>query len=410
MSDFNVESINYEYAHKCYMAYYTNSGTSDMIEKGKEVAQSDKWKSYIVKWQSEDSTIYVDSGEVDENNKSTGLTKAAKDEINQLDKTGADKSKKGGVAYASIGAVAGAAASATGLAYAAEAFGDTGSIIAAAAYCAVGAIFLGMTMAIKNQVAQNRNLQANYISRAEKDLTYNYADAQNKAASISEMVTQQNELQLKIQDESKANVGLSNAVADATSVSSASTNLAALGTGDEVAGGAYDELSSINDEMLTSISEYDQIMAEVVTNKSVVNSIKDEMPKFQKQRTNDKTAMLLLGVGAGLAALGGAAGVAMSVTNIAAPIIAAAVALFVAGIVLFGVSAVFALKENSEQKNALTKADETDKTATETFKNASAAASDIRSRMIESNTMYQNGQAMMEDFAEEDANHNGGPV
>ena len=403
MSDFNVESFNYEYAHKCYLAYYTNSGTPDMIAKGKEVAESDKWKNYITKWQSEDSTIYVD--DVDENGKSTGMSQAARKEINSLEENGSEKSKKGGMASAVVGASEGA-----GL-VAASALAMTGTLAGAIVYAAASAVFMAQTIIFQQRAKQNRELQARYISSAEKDLQYNYGAAQGKADAIHEMVVEQNALQTQIQEQSNENVGLANAVADATAVSSANTNLAALGTGDEVAGGAYDELASVNDEMLTTIGEYDQIMAEVNTSKSIVSSIRNEMPQFQKQSKNDKTSMWIYAATAAAAIAPAAIGIALASSKILAFGAGAWImGLLVAGIVLCGVAAGFAFVEAGKQKQSLANADKTAEDSAKVYDDAKNAASDIRSKISESNNMYQNGQAMMEDFAEEDANHNGGPV
>jgi len=411
MSDFNVDSFNYEYAHKCYLAFYTNSGTSDMIAKGKEVSESDKWKSYIVKWQSEDSTLYVD--DVDANGESTGMSQAAKKEINNLEKDGSAKSKKGGEAVAgAVGAPTAAAGAAMGLLAktVGKAMGENGAVWAALIYLGIGIVFAITSELMRNQVKQNRELQERYVKKAEQDLAYNYADAQNKATAIHDLVSQQNEMQTQIQEQANANVGLSNAVADATTVSSVNTNMAALGTGDQVAGGAYDELTELNDEMLTTIGEYDVIMAEVNTNKSIVKVIDTDMPKFQQQRKNDKTTALIFAIGGFVAAAAGAMGIMAATANTVPWIIAVAILAYIGGMVAFGVPAALAMKESSNQSQALQKADETSKNAQQASNAASSASSDIRSKINESNTMYQNGQAMMEDFAEEDANHNGQPV
>jgi len=58
MANTNVNEYNYNYAHECYIAYYNNTGTEEQRRNGKLVAESEKWKSYVIKWQSEDSTTY----------------------------------------------------------------------------------------------------------------------------------------------------------------------------------------------------------------------------------------------------------------------------------------------------------------------------------------------------------------
>ena len=73
MSDFNVESFNYDYAHKCYLVYASGdtAAADSMYEKGKEVAESKKWINYVTKWQTEDVTVYdmddEERKELDEN-------------------------------------------------------------------------------------------------------------------------------------------------------------------------------------------------------------------------------------------------------------------------------------------------------------------------------------------------------
>ena len=419
MADLNVDVNDYTYeeAHRCYLAYYTNTGSTEMQQKGAAVAESKTWSKFILKWQSEDATIYDLDGEDGK------PSAAAQKRINELDEDGADNSKKGNVAGAvaggavAIGSVAGAL---VGAKTAGKIIATNGSLWAAVIYLGTGIIFAFISEGIRSQAKQNRELQERYVKEAEKDLAYNYAAAEQRAEEISNEVSNLSEQAQGLVNNANANVGLSNSVADATVDSNGRVNLAALGQGDAVAGETFDELANINDEMLNTIGEYDEIYASLNTNKSVVNSIKGNMPKFLQQRKNDHGSMMTFEIagfiGAALGAIGIyvaiAKGVAYSTITFGTMAVAQAVvvALIVVGMAMFGLAAFMAMKEVSNQKTAMQTADDTANKSEEAANNASKASDSIRQKINDSNAAYKNNQSNMDNMDEEDANYNGGPV
>ena len=401
MAEFNVDTLNYEQAHRYYLAYYTGSGSVEMQNKGKEVAKSEKWESYITKWQSEDSTIY------DLDGKDEKPSEAAQKEIDNLHENGEGKDNTFGAVGAGIMAAGGAA-----LAIIAKtvmpSVASTGNILAAGIYATIGTIYAIISEVMRNQAKQNREVQEKYIAKAEKDLAYDYATAESKAQDISSAVSYQNEYANQIIQKANGDVGLANAVADATQDSNMDIHISALGQGDSIAGAAYDEISDISDEMLESIAEYDQILAEVNTSKSIVNVIKDDMPKFKQQRTTDKIMEYLFAAGGIASVLGGVAGISAAMAaNILPPIAAGAIILFAAGIILFGLAAGLSMGEATKQKQGESNAENKVNESNDVFKNATNASNNVRSQIDQSNLMYQNNLSMMNDMDEEDANMNG---
>ena len=404
-----VNNLNYEEAHRYYLAFYTNTGSEDLQKMGEEVSKSPKWQPFITKWQSEDATIYDLDGGDDE------LSPAAKKEIDNLEEDGpenTDKSKArlgGGAAVGGVTALAG-----LGLALfcktSLSSMTGNGSVIVAGIYAAVGVVYVVISEVIRAQAKQSRETQERYIAKAEKDMEYDFAAAQAKADDLHNIISFQNEQANKIMQEANANVGLTNAVASATADSNTQVSISALGQGDAVAGAALAEIEGINDEILNTIGEYDQIIAEVNNNKAIVDTIKNDLPEFKEQRANDKITEYLFAAGGAAGVIAGAMGIMASASNIIPVITAVAIVLFAAGIICFGAAAIMSFMEASKQQQGENNADEKLKQAKEVYSKASEASSHINECRTQSNLMYQDGLDMAGEMDKEDVNYNGPAV
>ena len=402
MADVNVDTLNYDAAHRYYLAYYTGSGSEDDQKAGKQVAESKKWSDYITKWQSEDTTQY----DIDGNGSA-----AANKEKDNLAEDGPGNDKSDSVGREAAGGVVGGIAAAAGVGFALmvktgiQPLAETGTIIAAAVYAGFGAAYVIIEEIIRSQAKQSRERQEKYIAKAEKDLQYDFAAAEAKSQEINDMVSAQSALVTKTQEQTKGDVTLSDAVAEATANSNAAVNVAALGQGDAAAGKAFAELDGINNEMLESVSEYDAIISEVQTNKDVIQQIKTDLPEFQEARKNDKTTETLFAIGGAAGVLAGAVGIMASGSNLMLG--PAAIALFAVGIILFGVAAVMSYMESSKQKTAEDNAGTAIDNTEQKYQEAESANSSIKENINSSNADYQSGIAAQQDMDKADSNANG---
>ena len=402
MANVNVDTLNYEAAHRYYLAYYTSSGSEDDQKTGKQVAESKKWSDYITKWQSEDTTQYDIDG--------SGSVAANKEKDN-LAEDGPGNDKSDSVGREAAGGVVGgiAAAAGIGMALAIKTgilkIASNGSPLAAGIYAGLGAVYVIIEEIVRSQAKQSRERQEKYIAKAEKDLQYDFAAAEAKSQEINDMVSAQSALVTKTQEQAKGDVTLSDAVAEATANTNAKVNVAALGQGDATAGKAFEELDGINSEMLESVSEYDSIISEVQTNKDVIQQIKTDLPEFQEARKNDKTTETLFAIGGAAGVLAGAVGLmaaaAYGITAIAG------IVLFAVGVILFGVAAVMSYMESSKQKQGEEQAGQAIDKTEQKYQEAESANSNIRENINSSNADYQSGVAAQQDMDKADANANG---
>jgi len=402
MANTNVNEYNYNYAHECYIAYYNNTGTEEQRRNGKLVAESEKWKSYVIKWQSEDSTTYDEGDYKDE--KLSGVDSNVEDE-----KKTRNKGLALGIGAGGAGAASGSAAVA--LVELAKKTGDaakTGSIVAAAAYAAVGVVFLALCGTVINKAIASRNQENQYINQTTPIMEYNFDAALGKAGSINEMIAGYQAAAYELTQQAGAEVNLSNNVSNVMTGANNPMAFAAMGNADATAGETSDELEGINSEILSMCAEYDTIITEVQGQKLIADEVKEKTAEHNKNRKMDKTAMLSLAIGATAAALAGVVGIAMSWGNLVAA--AAAVALFAVGVITFGASALLGFAENKKQGQVLETGNQYVETATNTSSTASETDSDLSSFQAESNASYQSTLDMQEQMNEENANYTGEAV
>ena len=425
MSDFNVENFTYEYAHQCYQQYVAgNTGAADsMYEKGKEVANSPKWLNDVTKWQTEDINVYDMDEEGLENHQAQ-------------DKTGKD----GAIAGATVGAAAGVAAGAAagtmtavtsttaetvsfsmplimGSETSAQAIegsvdkistaAETGSLATAIVYAAFGTLFLVMTSLFKVNAQNGRKDQEAYFNTADEIMNYDFDSKIAEAETMHAEMASYAERATALTKAANIEVTAANTIGASTEISAQNVSVSAKSVADEGASKVINEIDSMDEGILENLPRLESIMNEIQARKDMVSNIKDELPKFEKNRKEQKLLMSILTGGAALGAVAGGIGLALAWTNyLLAPV---AMALFFAGIATFVASAIVAATEigpqNKAQKAASQGGEEGQK-VTETLNKANAALGRTRSVYNTGNTNEAALYNMSSEAKEEDANVN----
>ena len=420
MSDFNVENFTYEYAHKCYLQYVAgNTGAADsMYEKGKEVANSPKWLNDVTKWQTEDVNVYDMDEEGLENHQAQ-------------DKTGKDGATAGAAVGAAAGVAAGAAAgtmtavttitgstaASAGVQMATNGLitkvptitqsAETGSLAAAIVYSVFGVLFLVMTSIFKVNAQNGRKDQEAYFNTADEIMKYDFDSKIAEAETMNSEMASFAEEASALTKAANIEVAAANTIGASTEVSEQNVSVSAKSVADEGASKVIDEIDSMDEGILENLPRLESIMNEVQARKDMVNKIKDELPKFEKNRKEQVLLMSLLTGGAALGAIAGGIGLGLSWTNyLLAP---AAMALFFVGIAAFAASAIVAATEISPQskaQKAASQGGEEGQKVTETLNKANAALGSTRSVFSAGNTNEAALSNMSSEAREEDANVN----
>ena len=366
MSSFNVENFNYDYAHKCYKEYASgNVGAADsMYEKGKEVAESKKWLSCVTKWQTEDVTVYDMGDGLDEH--------SAKDQTANVF-TGSAGAVLGAAGGAALAGVAGGLTATTAITGTTTSLSvslatngliqqiptisqtaNTGTLPAAIVYAAFGAIFLAMTTAFKVNAQNDRKDQEQYMKTGDEIMQYDYYE---KIAEVDEMNNEMAELSAqasKITKDANVEVAAANEVAKETATSKPSVSVASESSADQSASKIIADLDALDEGILNNLPKLDKIFEELEVREDATKTIRQELPKFDKNRKQQILLMGMLAGGAALGAVAGGIGLGMAWTNyLLAPV---AMGIFIAGIALFAASAVLAgieIPAQNKSKNQL---------------------------------------------------------
>ena len=396
MANTNVNEYNYNYAHECYIAYYTGDQTdTTKYNNGKLVAESEKWKSYVIKWQSEDSTTY----DVDD---------YKSDKMEGVDKDSGKEQK--GVGGITTGAVAGAGGIAVALL--AKNLKFVGNIVTAGVYAALGIIFLGMALSFTNKAKESRTKQEQYINQTTPFVEYDFNQALGKAGQLNEMIIGYQTAAYELTQQAGTEVNLSNNVSNVMTGANNPMAFAAMGSADATAGETSDELEGINSEILSMCAEYDAIITEVNGQKAISEEVKNISAEHSKNRKANNNAMIGLAAGGAAAAACGLLGafLAYQSNGFVTFLAIAAIALYVVGAALFGIGAFSAFKEQTQQKTGMQAADQQVDLATTSVENGTSASSDIGSFQAESNASYQSTLDMQEQMNDENANYTGEAV
>ena len=363
MSTYNVENFGYKYAHDCYLEYIAGntSAADNMYEKGKEVAESPAWLSYVTKWQTEDVTVY----EMDEEGLNNNGAK---------DNTGFEGGTTGAVigAAAGIGLAAGATATtATTTTTSVSMIGSiteagiemvqeevettvteasTGALASAIIYCVVGALFLAMTSVFYVMAKNGRKDQENYLNTANEIMKYDFDGKMDEIKAINDETAKYTAAATELSKTANIQVTAANTAAEAMAVSNETASLTAASSGDLEMSKIIPELEEFDGAIMEQLPTLESLSQELQARKDTLTRIKEELPKFEKNRKEQLTMMSILTGAGALGAIGGAIGLGLAWTNyVAAPV---AMAFFIIGIAAFAVSAILAATEISPQSKA----------------------------------------------------------
>jgi len=393
---FNVESFGINYAQECYEEYYRGNvnAADSMYEKGEAVANCDKYKALLPKWQvaaSKDDTQYEMEDELNSNK-----AENPDDPSGTAGKILKFGEKVGlGLGSSSPDAVIKSAPSIM----AACMLMPLGII----PFSLYGALFLTVTSAFKSMAKNDRKHQEEYFKQAETimngvDLDKLVADAM----AINQQVTSYTQEAENFSKAAGVEVTAANTVSSATSVSEQNVSVSAQAIADEGAGQVANELEALDKGILSITPNLDEITETINHYKDLTTSIKENYDQFKENRELQKKTMERFAIAAGICIAG--SGAVLAVGLITAVVMPHILGLFATAITAFTAALIVALTELSPQKKAAEALKENEENTNNWLKKAQSSAAIVNGVNNIAITNEKSIEASKEEAQSEDVN------